>query len=143
MTKMQNLKGGYAVNWDTAEQRIQAHKEFLLDAPQTMDPERLIFLKEVYEECKGESVFYIRAKLLERVLTKKKIFLDGNLLVGTIGGAPAAVYPYPEWQVNWIKDELDAIKMSSLGEVKMSDEKKNLLKETYNKWRWYTKFLRE
>ena len=81
----------YAVNWDTAEQRITAHKSFLLDAPQKMDAQRLQFLMDTYEECKGESVFRIRAKLLENVLVNKDIFLDGNVIVGTIGGAPAAV----------------------------------------------------
>ena len=68
---------GYAINWDTAEARVKDLKAYLMNAPQVMDPERLQFLNEVYEEFQGEPVFYIRAKLLERVLTKKKIFLDG------------------------------------------------------------------
>ena len=94
----------YAVNWETAEDRIKDLKEFLLNAPQVMDPERLRFLQEVYEEFRGEAPIYIRAKLFERVLTKKKIFLDGNPLVGTLTGIRAGVYAYPEWNVSWIKD---------------------------------------
>ena len=81
----------YAINWDNAEQRIQAHKEFLLDTAQRMDEERLKFLLEAYDENKGESVFVTRAKLLEKVLLNKTIFLDENLIVGTISGARAAV----------------------------------------------------
>ena len=119
----------YAINWNTAEQRIKTHKDFLLDTAQKMDEERLKFLLEAYEENKGESSFVLRAKLLEKVLLNKSIFLDENLIVGTISGSRAAVYPYPEWQVNWIKDELDAVKMSSLGEVKISDETKDILKQ--------------
>ncbi len=135
-------KLGYAVNWDTAEQRIKDHKAFLLDAPQKMDPQRLEFLQQVYEECKGESNVIIRAKLLERILTKKDIFLDGNLVVGTMTGFRAGVYPYPEWQVNWIKDEMDMVKMSSLGEVSIPKETQDLLQTTYKQWRGHTTYDR-
>lgn len=130
------------VKWDTAEQRIKDHKAFLMDAPQKMDPQRLQFLTEVYEECKGESNVIIRAKLLERVLTKKDIFLDGNPVVGTMTGMRAGVYPYPEWQVNWIKDEIDMIKMSSLGEVSIPEETQALLKKVYKNWKGNTTYDR-
>ena len=87
--------GGYAVNWETADDRIKEHKEYLLNAPQVMDPERLQFLEEIYEEHWGEASVIVRARLLERVLTRKKIFLDGNPLVGTLTGIKAGVYAYP------------------------------------------------
>ena len=138
----QTLAVGCAVDWDTAEQRIKDHKAFLMDAPQKMDPQRLKFLMEVYEECQGESVFIIRAKLLERVLLKKDIFLDGNPVVGTMSGIRAGVYPYPEWQVNWIKDEIDTVKMSSLGEVSIPQETQNLLKTVYKQWKGNTTYDR-
>lgn len=142
MLELETPQNGYAINWNTAEQRISDHKNFLLDAPQKMDNQRLQFLIDTYEECKGESVFYIRAKLLERVLSQKTIFLDGNLLVGTMGGERAAVYPYPEWQVNWVKDELDAVKMSSLGELNIPEETKELLKKIHKLWKGKTTYDR-
>ncbi|SDK30424.1 formate C-acetyltransferase [Maridesulfovibrio ferrireducens] len=128
----------YAVNWDTADERVQECKEFLLNAPQVMDPERLQFLHEVYAENPGESTLLIRARLLERVLAKKTIFLDGNPLVGTLTGVRAGVYAYPEWNVSWIKDEMRLAKMSSLGEMKIADETQDLLKQTYTEWRGRT-----
>lgn len=129
---------GYAVNWETADDRIKEHKEFLLSAPQVMDPERLQFLDEVYEEHWGQASVIVRARLLEKVLTEKKIFLDGNPLVGTLTGIKAGVYAYPEWNVSWIKDEMRLAKMSSLGEMKIADETQDLLKKTYKKWRGKT-----
>ncbi len=131
-----------AVNWDTAEQRIKDHKAFLMDAPQKMDPQRLQFLMEVYDEYKSESTFMVRARLLERVLTKKDIFLDNNPIVGTMTGLRAGVYAYPEWQVNWIKDELDMVKMSSLGEVSIPAETQDLLKKVYKLWKGNTTYDR-
>ena len=46
---------------DTAEQRVQELKDYLMTAPQVMDPERLRCLLDVYEEFAGESTLYIRA----------------------------------------------------------------------------------
>ena len=131
-----------AINWDTAEARIKDHKAFLMEAPQKMDPQRLQFLMEVYEEYKGESNVMLRARVLERVLTKKNIFLDGNPVVGTMTGIRAGVYAYPEWQVNWIKDELDMVKMSSLGELDIPQETQDLLKTVYKQWKGNTTYDR-
>ncbi len=106
---------GYGINWDTAENRVKELKNYLMNAPQVMDPERLKFLNEIYEKHQGEPVVYLRAKVLERVLTQKKIFLDGNPIVGTLTGVRAGVYAYPEWNVSWIKEEMQMAKMASLG----------------------------
>lgn len=129
---------GYAINWNTVDQRIKDAKEFLMTAPQVMDPQRLQFLLDVYEEYEGYPTIYIRAKLLERVLLKKNIFLDGNPIVGTLTGIRGGVYAYPEWNVSWIKDEMEIAKMSSLGEMKIPQETQDLLKKVYNRWKGRT-----
>ena len=129
---------GYAINWDTAEDRVKENKDFLMNAPQTMDPQRLQFLHEVYEEFRGEPVVYIRAKLFERVLTKKNIFLDGNPIVGCLTGDRAGVFAYPEWNVSWIKEEMQMAKMASLGEMKIPSDTEELLKQTYKEWKGRT-----
>ena len=135
---------GYAIDWSTLEQRITDLKASLLDTSQNMDPERLQYLVETYEECKGESVFITRARLFEKVLTNKKIYLDGNPIVGSLAGGPAMIYAYPEWQCNWIKDDLDSDKLalSSLGEVRFSDDTKETLKKVYKTWKGKTTYDR-
>lgn len=135
---MQTTKPGYAVNWATVDQRLFELKDFLLNAPQKMDPQRLKFLNDVYEEYPNEEPVYIRARLLERVLTHKDIFWDGNLLVGTLTGIRAGVYAYPEWNVSWIKDEMDMAKMSSLGELTIPPETMEELKKVYKRWKGRT-----
>ena len=125
----------YAINWDTAESRIKDLKNFLLEAPQQMDPIRLRVLDEVYDEYSGEPHIILRARLLEKLLMEKGIFLDGNPIVGTTTGLRAGVFTFPEFNVNWIKDDMDMAKMCSLGEVAISDETNELLKKTYKKWK--------
>ena len=46
---------GYAIDWSDLEQRIQDQKAALLDTSQNMDPERLKFLVETYDECKARA----------------------------------------------------------------------------------------
>ena len=135
---------GYSLNWETLEDRIHDLKSSLLDTSQDMDPERLKYLVETYDECKGESVFYTRAKLLEKVLTNKKIYLDGNPIVGSLAGGMAMIYAYPEWQCNWVRDDLDSDKMalSSLGEVRFDDDTKQILRDVYKQWRGRTTYAR-
>ena len=126
------------INWETAPQRIKELRDFLLDAPQQLAPERLECLLEVYKEYRGEAPIYIRAKLFEKLLTTKPLFLDGNPIVGTMTGTRAGVYAYPEWNVAWIRNDLDRAMMSHLGEVKMPESTRKLLEETYEFWNGHT-----
>ena len=59
---------GYAINWDTAEARVKDLKAYLMNAPQVMDPERLQFLNEVYEEyiLRGHPFSEAQARCLPR-----------------------------------------------------------------------------
>ena len=54
------------------------------------------------------------------------------------------IYAYPEWQCNWVKDDLDSEKLalSSLGEVRFSDETKEILKKVYKTWKGKTTYDR-
>lgn len=134
----------YSINWSNLEERIANQKQKLLNTDQKMDPERLKFLVEAYDENKGESVFIIRARLFEKVLKNKKIYLDENPIVGSLAGGMAKIYAYPEWQCNWIKDDLDSDKLalSSLGEVRFDDETKEVLKKVYKTWKGKTTYDR-
>ena len=123
--------GAPRINWDTAPQRIKELRDFLLDAPQQLAPERLECLLDVYKQYRGEAPVYIRARLFEKLLTTKPLFLDGNPIVGTMTGTRAGVYAYPEWNVAWIRNDLDRAMMSHLGEVKMPEATRKLLEETY------------
>ena len=127
-----------AIDWETAESRIKDLKEFLLNAPQEFAPERMQYVLEIYNKYQGESMIYIRAKLFEKLLTSQPIFLDGNPVVGTMTSIRAGVPAYPEYNVNWIKDEIDLAMMSHLGEVQVPAEIRKLMNEVYNAWKGHT-----
>jgi formate C-acetyltransferase len=104
-------------------------KEFLLNAPQTVDTERLTYLLEAYKEFDYEPTIVLRAKFFEKLLNNKTIFIDQNPLVGTVTSHHAGVYVYPEWDSQWILKEMNQAMMSHLGQVNISDEEHKLMVE--------------
>ena len=130
--------GTYAIDWATADDRIRLCKGIVTDTNQQMDPERLSVLKAVYEENPGEEPVLLRARLLERLLLEKKLFLDENPIVGTLTSIRCGLYAYPEWSCDWIKDEMDMAKICSLGEIVIPDETKDLMMGVYNQWKGRT-----
>ncbi len=108
---------------------VKKMKDFLVNAPQQIDTERLRFLLDTYQEYGSEPVILLRARLLEKVLLSKTLYIDDNPIVGTVTSKPAGVYVYPEWDSDWIMKEMNQAMMSHLGKVNISDEDKKLMKE--------------
>lgn len=76
-----------------------------VDLEKTVDFERIKYLNEAYKEFDGEIPIILRAKFYDKLLTKKQIYIDENLFVGSLAGGPGKYYLYPEWSVDWTKDE--------------------------------------
>ncbi|MDR2679135.1 MAG: hypothetical protein LBB51_06825, partial [Zoogloeaceae bacterium] len=104
-------------------------KEFLLNAPQKIDTERLTYLLEAYREFDYEPPIVLRARLFDKLLKSKRLYIDDNPIVGTVTGHPAGVYVYPEWDSEWIIKEMNQAMMSHLGKIDISKEEKQLMIE--------------
>lgn len=104
-------------------------KEFLLDAPQAIDTQRLEVLLDTYEKFGHEPTIVLRARVFERLIESKTLFLDENPLVGAVTGKRAGVYVYPEWDAEWILSEIDEEMLSHLGRVDVSAADKALMRE--------------
>jgi pyruvate-formate lyase len=91
------------VKADTA--RIDRLKEQLRSTPYEVDFERVRIMEEVYEETAGDEQILRRAKFLATLLERKKLYIDDNLFVGSMAGAVNGIYTFPEWNVDWMKEE--------------------------------------
>jgi pyruvate formate-lyase/glycerol dehydratase family glycyl radical enzyme len=85
--------------------RVDRLKEQHLSTPQTIDNERIRFMAQVYEGTAGYQNIIRRAKFLAHVLDNKKLYIDENLIVGSMASTVNGVYTYPEWNVQWMKEE--------------------------------------
>ena len=42
---------------------------------------------------------------MQHVLEKKKLYIDENIFVGSMASTVNGIYTYPEWNVEWMKEE--------------------------------------
>ncbi len=85
--------------------RIDRLKAQLINTPQEIDNERVRIMAEVYEGTAGYQQIIRRAKFFEQLIERKKLYIDDNLVVGSMASSVNAVYTYPEWNVEWMKQE--------------------------------------
>jgi pyruvate formate-lyase/glycerol dehydratase family glycyl radical enzyme len=85
--------------------RIDRLKEQLRSTPAEVDFERVRIMHEVYEDTVGYQQIIRRAKFMATLLERKKIYIDDNLFVGSMASTVNGIYTYPEWNVDWMKEE--------------------------------------
>ena len=85
--------------------RIDRLKEQYLSTPQAIDNERIRIMAAVYEDTAGYQQILRRAKFFEQVIEKKKLYIDENIIVGSMASTVNGIYTYPEWNVQWMKEE--------------------------------------
>ena len=62
-------------------------------------------MAEVYEDTAGYQQIIRRAKFMATLLERKKLYIDDNLFVGSMASTVNGIYTYPEWNVDWMKEE--------------------------------------
>ena len=85
--------------------RIDRLKEQLRSTPAEVDFERVRIMQEVYEDTVGYQQIIRRAKFMATLLERKAIYIDDNLFVGSMASTVNGIYTYPEWNVDWMKEE--------------------------------------
>ncbi|MGA7829257.1 MAG: pyruvate formate lyase family protein, partial [Geobacteraceae bacterium] len=105
MAKARDAKKNSTARVTVDDARIDRLKEQHMSTPQTIDNERVRFMRGVYEDTAGYQNIIRRAKFLAHVLDNKKLYIDENLFVGSMASSVNAVYTFPEWNVEWMKEE--------------------------------------
>ena len=85
--------------------RIDRLKEQLRSTPAEVDFERIRIMEEVYANTQGDQNIMRRAKFMATLLERKKLYIDDNLFVGSMAGTVNGIYTYPEWNVDWMKED--------------------------------------
>jgi formate C-acetyltransferase len=101
--------------------RVDRLKEQLRSTPYEVDFERVRIMEEVYDDTAGDPQILRRAKFFATLLERKKLYIDDNLFVGAMGGSVNAMYTYPEWNVDWMKDE-NTVEKSKTPEDRKANE---------------------
>ena len=101
--------------------RIDRLKEQLRSTPAEVDFERVRVMEEVYEDTAGYQQILRRAKFMATLLERKKLYIDDNLFVGSMASTVNGIYTYPEWNVDWMKEE-NTVEKSKTPEDRKANE---------------------
>ena len=75
----------------------------------------------MYDDTAGDQQILRRAKFMATLLERKKLYIDDNLFVGSMAGKVNAMYTFPEWNVDWMKEE-NVVENSKTPEDKKANE---------------------
>ena len=101
--------------------RIDKLKEQLRSTPYEVDFERVRIMEKVYEDTAGDPQIMRRAKFLAAVLEQKKLYIDDNLFVGSMASTVNGMYTFPEWNIDWMKEE-NTVEKSKTPEDRKANE---------------------
>ena len=121
MEKTKDAKTSSTARVKADNARIDRLKEQLRSTPAEVDFERVRIMAEVYEETAGYQQILRRAKFMATVLERKKLYIDDNLFVGSMASTVNGIYTYPEWNVDWMKEE-KTVEKSKTPEDKKANE---------------------
>ena len=103
--EMVGIRDGFDGMLHRDKARIDRLKEQLRSTPAEVDFERIRIMEEVYAATQGDQNIMRRAKFMATLLERKKLYIDDNLLVGSMASTVNGIYTYPEWNIDWMKED--------------------------------------
>ncbi len=125
---------------DAIYQRTQTQRKSLIDTIPHVCIERARIVTEVYKKTENLHILTRRARAFEEVLKQMSIFiLDGELIAGHQSSMRRSAPLFPEFAVEWIKDEIDLFDSRPQDKFVFPEQaKKEFLEEIYPYWKGRT-----
>lgn len=119
-------------------QRIEKLRKNILVTPEVC-VERGRLITNSYEETEGMPTIIRRAKALEKILENMTIYIQPNeLIVGNQASKPRAAPLFPEFGIDFIRDELDSFAQRPYDKFSISEESKREIREIITYWKGKT-----
>ena len=115
--------------------RVEEIKERFIKITPEICVERAQLITASYKETEDQPINIRRAKSLEKILNGMTIFIgDGELIVGNQCTKPRSAPVYPEFSCKWLEAELDRLAKRTGDVFLISEEKKQILRDTFPYW---------
>jgi formate C-acetyltransferase len=116
--------------------RIRAR---LLDTQPTVDTQRALLTTESYRAHEQDQVVLRRAYMLDNVLRNMSIYIDPDaLLAGNQASSDRSAPIFPEYAMDWVIKELDAVDKRDGDRFTITEENKQILRDIYPYWKGRT-----
>ncbi|MBI4286965.1 MAG: hypothetical protein HY671_00885 [Chloroflexi bacterium] len=114
-------------------EKLARMKAELILGKARLDVERLRFLEESYAETEDQPTILRRARLLEKLLAHKTLYVDEDPIIGTVTKYKSGVYPYPEFSCGWMQRETSF--MTHVAPVEIAPDDQEVLQRAVEQWR--------
>jgi pyruvate formate-lyase/glycerol dehydratase family glycyl radical enzyme len=124
-----------AANLPGPTPRVEAIKDRFITITPEICVERAQLVTQSYKETVDQPIYIRRAKALEKILNGMTIFIqDGELIVGNQCTKSRATPVFPEFSCKWLEAELDRLEKRTGDVFLISEEKKQILRDTFPYW---------
>lgn len=128
--------------WEKIRQvsaRIHAMREDMVKIVPEIFSDRARLVTESYEKTHGQPIVVRRAKALENVLDHMDICIfEGELIVGGMARKPRGCQVFPEYDMDFIVNELDSFYTRSADRFFVSEDNKEIFRNIHKRWRGNT-----
>ena len=116
--------------------RIRAR---LLETQPSVCTERAVLTTQAYRAHEQDQVVLRRAYMLDQVLRNMTVYIDPDaLLVGNQAASDRAAPIFPEYAMDWVINELDAVDKRDGDRFTITEENKRVLRDIYPYWKGRT-----
>ena len=120
---------------DLAADRTKRLRERVLNTVPEIFADRAVLVTESYCATQGETPVYRKAKALENTLLNMQICIgDDELIIGSYAGRPRGCQVYPEYDMQFVIDELDTFSERVADRFVIGGESKAALREIAPFW---------
>ncbi|MEN6438064.1 MAG: formate C-acetyltransferase/glycerol dehydratase family glycyl radical enzyme [Syntrophobacter sp.] len=117
-------------------ERVENLKRTFLDTVPEISSQRARLITESYEETVGLPSILRRARALEKILGGMDIYIgEGDLLVGSLAEKFRSVPVFPEYDIDFVLDELDTFETRTSDKFLITEQTKEVLRQVLPKWR--------
>lgn len=110
--------------------RLERLKQKILNARPEVYSERALLVTQAYRETEEQPPKIKRARAMERIFTEGSVFIkDDELIVGCKTPTPMGSPLYPEFNCEWIRNEIDTLPDRFETSFYVSEETKKIIKE--------------
>jgi len=115
--------------------RMKAFREEVLDEKPYVDAERAVIVTDVYKRNQDKPRVLVRALMLKEVLEKMSIYIeDKTLIVGNQATKNKNAPVFPEYTLEFVKNELDLFEKRDGDVFYITEETKKQIRDIYPFW---------
>ncbi len=120
---------------DLAAGRTKRLRDRVLKTVPEIFADRAVLVTESYRATQGQTPVYRKARALENTLLNMQICIgDDELIVGSYAGRPRGCQVYPEYDMQFVIDELDTFSERVADRFVIGEESKKRLREIAPFW---------